>query len=66
LIFKKICSIDESAKFYFDHKKGFDLKTALELDNAHGDYWRPILKNLTMIFNVIALTPKNVIVSLHV
>lgn len=44
--FKKICSIDESAKFYFDHKKGFDLKTALELDNAHGDYWRPILQKL--------------------
>lgn len=45
--FKKLCSIDETAKFYFDHKKGFDLKTALELDNAHGDYWRPILKKMS-------------------
>ncbi|EGF6590012.1 hypothetical protein IC123_004334, partial [Salmonella enterica] len=35
---KKLCSIDESAKFYFDHKKGFNIKSALELDNTHGDF----------------------------
>lgn len=44
--FKKMCAIDESAKFYFDHKKGFNLKTAWELDNAHGDYWRSIIKKM--------------------
>jgi hypothetical protein len=44
--FKRLCEIDESAKFYFDHKKGFDLKTAWELDNTHGNYWRNIIKRL--------------------
>lgn len=44
--FKAICAIDESAKFYFDHKKGFDLKTAWDLDNTHGNYWRNIITKL--------------------
>lgn len=44
--FKEICEVDESAKFYFDHKKGFSLKTAWDLDNAHGDYWRSIIKKI--------------------
>ncbi|MCL2898155.1 hypothetical protein [Brenneria tiliae] len=48
---KEICSIDESVKFYFDHKKGFDLKTALKLDNTHGDFWCSILKKINNKYN---------------
>ncbi|AIU87102.1 MULTISPECIES: hypothetical protein [Pectobacterium] len=48
---KEICSIDESVKFYFDHKKGFNLKTALELDNIHGDFWSSILKKINYKYN---------------
>lgn len=44
--FKEICSIDESVKFYIDHKKGFNLKTALALDHSHGIFWREILNKL--------------------
>lgn len=44
--FKEICSIDESVKFYIDHKKGFNLKKALELDNSHGVFWRQVLNKL--------------------
>ncbi|HEP1064740.1 hypothetical protein [Klebsiella aerogenes] len=44
--FKELCNIDESVKFYFDHKKGFDLKTAWDLDNEHGTYWRGIIKKI--------------------
>ncbi|WP_275233928.1 hypothetical protein [Pantoea ananatis] len=44
--FKRLCSIDESVKFYIDHKKGFSLKTALELDNSHGVFWREIIKKI--------------------
>lgn len=44
--FKDICSIDESVKFYIDHKKGFDLKTALSLDKSHGVFWLEVLKKL--------------------
>lgn len=43
---KQLCTTDETAKFYFDHKKGFDLKTAWDLDNLHGDYWRTVIKGL--------------------
>ncbi len=46
IFFKKLCSIDEAVKFYFDHKKGFKFKTALALDKKHGDYWGPILDKL--------------------
>lgn len=44
--FKSLCSVDESVKFYIDHKKGFNLNTALELDNSHGVFWRTVLKKL--------------------
>lgn len=44
--FKEICNVDETAKFYFDHKKGFNLKIAWGLDNTHGNYWRKIIKKL--------------------
>jgi len=36
---------DEKIKFYFDHKKGLDLKIALELDKLHGPFWIPLLKS---------------------
>lgn len=59
IFFKELCSIDESVKFYFDHKKGFDLKTALELDNTHGDFWRTILKKLSNRYNCECIESKN-------
>lgn len=34
----------EEIKFYFDHKKGLELKTAFELDKLHGPFWIPLLK----------------------
>lgn len=43
---KLLCDIDESVKFYYDHKKGFNLKHAWELDNAHGEYWRKIINKI--------------------
>lgn len=43
---KRLCNVDESAKFYYDHKKGFNLKIAWDLDNAHGKYWRNIIGKL--------------------
>jgi len=48
--FKSLCAVDESAKFYFDHKKGFELRSALRLDKAHGDYWRSIIKGLNELY----------------
>lgn len=36
---------DETIKFYFDHKKGLELKNAFELDKLHGAYWIPFLKS---------------------
>lgn len=51
IFFKHLCSVDESVKFYIDHKKGFDFKTALELDRKHGAYWRPILKKLDIKYD---------------
>lgn len=57
--FKDLCSIDESVKFYIDHKKGFNLKTALELDNSHGDFWRVILQKLKKEYSCDCLTEIN-------
>jgi hypothetical protein len=42
---------EESIKFYFDHKKGLELKTAFKLDKLHGSYWIPLLKSSTIIEN---------------
>lgn len=36
---------NESMKFYFDHKKGLELKAAFELDKLHGPFWIPLLKS---------------------
>lgn len=41
--FKDLCSVDESVKFYYDHKNGFALKSAWILDKKHGEYWRKII-----------------------
>ncbi|ELY4545327.1 hypothetical protein SMZ81_003586 [Cronobacter sakazakii] len=43
---KDLCNIDETVKFYYDHKKGFNLKDAWKLDNTHGEYWRRIIGKL--------------------
>lgn len=51
IFFKNLCSIDEAVKFYFDHKKGFKFKTALALDERHGDYWGPILNQLDIDYD---------------
>jgi len=44
--FMDMCSVDESAKFYFDHKKGFNICDALTLDESYGVYWSRILKQI--------------------
>jgi hypothetical protein len=41
---RNTCMMDESIKFFFDHKKGLDLRTAIELDHKHGEYWVPLIK----------------------
>ncbi|ELQ6135492.1 hypothetical protein ACI0YT_004248 [Cronobacter dublinensis] len=42
----KLTLKDESSKFYFDHKKGLNIKKAIELDDKYGDYWLPLIKSL--------------------
>ncbi|AVF35092.1 hypothetical protein [Rahnella sikkimica] len=41
--FRRICSEDQTAKFFFDHKKGLDIKTAFDLDKKYGSYWLPLI-----------------------
>ncbi|MTC47208.1 hypothetical protein GKR71_15370 [Providencia sp. wls1922] len=53
--FKEICSINENTKFYFDHKKGFNLKSAIELDNKHGIFWKDVLSKINIGCDCIRL-----------
>ncbi|MGN5172017.1 hypothetical protein [Aeromonas sp. 102P] len=42
----RLNAIDNRVRLYFDHKNGLSLKTAINLDRTHGDFWLPILANL--------------------
>lgn len=42
---ENIANIDETSKFYFDHKKGLTLVKALELDKIYGPYWIPFIRS---------------------
>lgn len=41
---KELFLTDESTKYYYDHKKGFDIKKILPLDKQYGDYWYSTLR----------------------
>lgn len=45
-ILTKLNSIDGRVRQYFDHKNGLSLKNAIALDNAHGEFWLPLLENI--------------------
>lgn len=50
IFFKHLCSVDESVKFYIDHKKVLILKQPLNsIENMA--YWRPILKKLDIKYD---------------
>lgn len=42
-VIRNICSLDETAKLFFDHKKGLDIKSAFSLDEKYGSYWLPLI-----------------------
>ncbi|MFQ2347232.1 MULTISPECIES: hypothetical protein [Aeromonas] len=54
----RLNEIDSRVRQYFDHKNGLTLKTAINLDRTHGDFWLPILGNLPEFADKECLTNK--------
>lgn len=56
LFTKQLFGVDESTKFYFDHKKGMDISKILPLEKLYGDYWRPNLQQCEITAQIDCLT----------
>lgn len=57
LIFaKQLFGVDESTKFYYDHKKGMDISKILPLEKLYGNYWRAKLQQCAITSQAECLT----------
>lgn len=55
---KEMVEFEPTTKDYFDHKNGFSLEKISNLDDAHGDYWRPIIKSTNRLNNYNCINKK--------